>query len=90
MTHRINASSFGNQVLGPFGLLLIGIVGWACDWAHRSDGRWARARLLVATVVVELITVIGWTVDHVPPIELRNGNGSGFRTVEFKSGEHMR
>jgi hypothetical protein len=70
--------------LGWFGLLLLGVVGWACERRHASHRRWPRARLLVVSMVIETVAMIGWTIDRLLPIETRD-DASGFAAVDPKT-----
>ena len=84
MTHRNSPLVFGERVLGWFGLLLLGVVGWACEWGHASHRRWGRARLLVVSMVIETVAMIGWTIDRLLPIEAHH-DGLGFAAVDPKT-----
>ena len=81
MTYRNSPLVFRERALGWFGLLLLGVVGWACEWGHASH---RRARLLVVSMVIETVAMIGWTIDRLLPIETRD-DPSGFATVGPKT-----
>jgi len=60
----------GNRMLGSFGLALVVLLGWACEQrAHSSHTVAMRARRVLAWLVVESVTAIGWAFDYIAPIE---------------------
>jgi hypothetical protein len=84
MTQRKRPLVFRERVLGWFGLLLLGVVGWACEWGDRSHRRGRRARLLLVWMVIETVTIIGWTIDRLLPIDSRD-DASGLVVVDPKT-----
>jgi len=89
MTHRNSPLEIRERVLGWFGLLLLGVVGWACEWGQASHRRWRRARPLVVSMVIETVAMIGWIIDRLLPIETRD-DVSGFAAVDPKTGGGVR
>jgi hypothetical protein len=66
--------TYFEPMLGRFGLVLVALLGWACNQeigaSHTVEGR---ARCLLAWVVVRSVTVIGWAFDRFPPASARHG-----------------
>ncbi len=59
-------TSLHERMLASFGLLLIVLLGWACDQQTSKPLSYRRrARRVLAWLVIEFITAIGWAIDHV-------------------------
>jgi hypothetical protein len=65
MKGRIVKSSLLERMLASFGLLLIVLLGWACDQQTLTPHPYRRrARRVLACLVIESVTAIGWAIDH--------------------------
>jgi hypothetical protein len=54
------------RIIGWFGLVLIGLLGWACEQRDREPHTVAtQVRGALAWLVVESITGVGWAIDRV-------------------------
>ena len=74
----IRPTSVSNP-LASLGIALIVLLGWACAQpgeSTRVSTRWVRS--LFASLVIGFVSVVGWVVDHVPPI-----SGDGRTGVAF-------
>jgi hypothetical protein len=67
MNNRTLRSSLLEQALGALGLLLIGLVVWACE--QRTDVRTVpgRSRRALAWLVIQSVTAVGWAIDRLFP-----------------------
>ena len=60
-----------NRMLGFFGLMLIVLIGWACDQNATEPHTLAtRTRRVLGWLVIELVTAIGWAFDRLAPVEV--------------------
>jgi len=73
---RISSLPSFERMLGSLGLTLIVLIGWACD-QQTQDSRTlpARARRIVAWLVIEAVTAIGWVFDRFAPIDAKAATG---------------
>ena len=72
MKQRHSSSSLSERFLASLGLALIVALGWACDQPTRaSHPALARMRQALAWLVVTSVTVTGWVIDHLHPVEVK-------------------
>jgi hypothetical protein len=65
MKDKFNKTRSADRLLGEVGLVLFGLLGWACEQASASAW-WQRT---LAWLAIESIGLIGWTIDRLAPVE---------------------
>jgi hypothetical protein len=79
------ASSALVRMVGSFGLVLIVLLGWACEQRTGTPHTPAmRARRALAWLAVESITAIGWAIDRIAPVDTRD-DASEFAAVHLET-----
>lgn len=76
-THR---RSIIEPAFESFGLLLLGLTGWAAD---RFQGR-ARPAAIFARLVFTCVTAVGWVVDRLP-FRTNTGRRLNARTCSMRA-----
>lgn len=65
MKDKFNETRSADRLLGGVGLVMLGLLGWACEQAPASAW-WKRT---LAWLAIESIGLIGRTVDRLAPVE---------------------
>jgi hypothetical protein len=66
MTHTDSKPAALDRMLGSLGLLLIVLMGWACEQNTCGPETPAtRARRALGWLVIQSVTAVGWAFDHI-------------------------
>jgi hypothetical protein len=81
-------SPFLEKMLAWLGLLLLGLLAWACN-PQTASPRTARshARRALARLVIGSVTAVGWIVDHLSPVATGADAGE-FSGLGMAGGSH--